>query len=225
MAFESTGIESVLMSLARAAEPSGTAWLWQYESQHFLERRVPDLLEALSRHEKLKVPIAATIRRLVDRDRLDVPAAVLRHHFFAYGLYDWQARSEYGTYTVFSAGEVEKLATGVGETVVRWVNSDIPRLRTIISGQVIFLAKDLGLWGENERQILSRLFYEEEALLAIMLWFYDPDGMTERATLRKLVDEELFINKLKELERSERFAELNAETKVSFQKALSEDFP
>lgn len=163
----------------------------------FLEaRRYDDVFDEVAKQVATVIDDGVAICRralaaLIQDGQFDGPATLLRHQFFAHGLFGQGMREPGNRWLPGSL--VEDLSAELGQAIV---GPDAPLdvaglLAKVRSAHSLLLAVEVGAWTADHRAELSRrIECDDETLRRILLIFYG-DGIIGADVLDRIVDAEL----------------------------------
>ncbi|SMH28446.1 KAP family P-loop NTPase fold protein [Azospirillum agricola] len=128
--------------------------------------------------------VRSALSTLIGAGEFDAPSWLLRHHFFAHGLFGRPAREPSGW---LPAAIVRELAHGLGAAVVAAHTGD-RLLASVESAEPLLLAHEVEAWGAEHREAMTRQIQHDDAALVRFVRAFYGEGSVEEDVLERFVD-------------------------------------
>ncbi|CAO3435395.1 KAP family P-loop NTPase fold protein [Azospirillum doebereinerae] len=186
------GTLRVLGSLARGLKPETPTQVLEARRYCMVFDNVAKCV-ATSRADGVAI-CQSVLTALIRDGEFDGPATLLRHQFFAHGLFGREAREPGNNW--LPEGLVGELSAALGEAIVgtragRWFAGRL--LERVRTPHALLLANEVGVWSEDHRADLSRRIETDEQALQRALLLFFGDGIVEVDVLNRFVDAQLFL--------------------------------
>lgn len=128
--------------------------------------------------------VRIALSTLIGAGEFDAPSWLLRHHFFAHGLFGQPAREPSGW---LPAAIVRELAHDLGAAVVAAHIGD-RLLASVESAEPLLLAHEVDVWGAEHREAMTRQIQHDDAALVRFVRAFYGEGYVEDDVLERFVD-------------------------------------
>lgn len=204
------------LALSAVVEKPRRALPSRYEVRASYPGMVSRLLaRSATRSGRLRSQVHAILRLLIERNCVHVPADIIRHHMFAYGLFGNPYHPQ--ELNLLSAEQTQDLAH----------LSALLHREMLLSGKLLSRLweitafhnmADLGVWDDECRIYLSTEMEREPVLHALVLWMFGGMLATDPESIARILDVEKFFQLVRETMGSRRFARFDPTLKAAYQK-------
>jgi hypothetical protein len=204
--------------VAAFAKKADCEWMTFYQPMNETVGRLSSiLLNAIERDNNLRKEAAAIFTNLMNASELELTAHWLRRHIFIYGLYGRQKSAGDDWFLNFEQTDALANTMACDWRLLHLSGKLIPCLWGL---QPVYTMIDTGVWDDPCRKMLESMLENGQALDGFTLMLFGPGFRTDKATIAKICNYEVFIELVRSRLASVQVANIHPSACVALKEAI-----